>query len=282
MAIEAVVSQLADPVRTTRELAGTVLRRPRQALELVAATLTGAASLVSKGMAPKSSLNVKVGANRRFAMAEIPVHEVKAIKDALGGTVNDVVLAAMAGALHRFLEARGEATEGRTLRAMVPVSTRDESQRMALGNQVSSFFVDLPVGPMEATERLRTVSKATSTLKSSNQAVAATQLMQLGNFTPPTLHALAARLGTRQRFANLVISNVPGPQVPMYLAGSRLIVNYPVMPLTETGALLTAVTSLAGVMGFGFTGDWDAVHDIDRLPEGLLESFTELKKAAKV
>jgi hypothetical protein len=152
---------------------------------------------------------------------------------------------------------------------------------MAFGNQVSSFFVDLPVGPMGAAARLRLVSEATKALKSSMQAVAATALMEVGSYAPPTLHALAARLAGRQRFANLVVSNVPGPQAPLYLAGARMVVTYPVMPLAENIALSIAVTSLAGVMGFGFTGDWDALPDIGRLPEGLLESFAALKKAAK-
>ena len=163
---------------------------------------------------------------------------------------------------------------------MVPVSTRDASKQMALGNQVSMFFAELPVGIADPAKRLKKISAVTKELKSSHQAIAATRLINTAQWTPPTLHGLAARLVARQRFANLVVSNVPGPQVPLYLSGAQLVVAYPVMPLGPTLGLSVAVTSLSGTMGFGFTGDWDAVPDIDVLPEGLLESMAELKKAA--
>jgi diacylglycerol O-acyltransferase len=277
---DALVDQIAHPVRTALENVAAIVRAPGEVLGRVGQTLGGVATVLARGTAPRSPFNVAVGANRRFAMAEVPVADAKAVKNALGGTVNDVILAAVAGALNLVLRDRKVRTHGLTLRAMIPVSTRDESKRMALGNQVSSIFVDLPVGTMEPAERLRRVSAATRDLKSSHAAVAATAIMNAGGWAPPTLHGLAARLTARQRFANLVISNVPGPQVPIYLAGARLLVNYPVMPLGETVGLSIAVTSLAGTMGFGFTGDWDAMPDIDRLSTGLLESFLDLKKAA--
>jgi diacylglycerol O-acyltransferase len=241
----------------------------------------GLRSLLTRGMAPPGPFNVPVGPNRRFAMAEVPVADAKAVKNALGGTVNDVVLAAVTGALRKILKHRREPVRGVSLRAMVPVSLRDPSQSMALGNQVSMFFVDLPVGTPDPVRRLRRISAMTRELKSSHQAVAATALINTARWTPATLHALAARLLARQRVANLVVSNVPGPQVPLYLDGARLSVAFPVMPLGETLALSVAVTSLSGVMGFGFTADWDAAPDIDVLPAGLLESFDELKKAAE-
>jgi hypothetical protein len=152
---------------------------------------------------------------------------------------------------------------------------------MALGNQVSMFFVDLPVGRMGAASRLRRVTHATRELKSRHQAVAASALIGLGTWAPPTLHALSARLVARQRVANLVVSNVPGPQVPLYLAGARQVATYPVMPLGPTMALSIAVTSLSGVMGFGLTADWDTVPDLEDLAGNLLESFDELAKAAR-
>jgi hypothetical protein len=167
-----------------------------------------------------------------------------------------------------------------SLRAMVPVSTRDESQRMAMGNRVASIFVDIPIGAADAATRLRKITGATKDLKSSHQAVAAGALMGIGQWAPPTLHGLAARLVARQRFVNLVVSNVPGPQIPLYLCGAKQLVTYPVMPLGENVALSIAVTSLSGVMGFGFTGDWDALPDIDQLAAGVLASVEDLKKAA--
>jgi hypothetical protein len=152
---------------------------------------------------------------------------------------------------------------------------------MALGNQVSMFFVDLPVGRMGPARRLRLITEATRELKYRHQAVAASALIGLGTWAPPTLHALSARLVARQRVANLVVSNVPGPQVPLYLAGARQVATYPVMPLGPTLALSIAVTSLSGVMGFGLTADWEAVPDVEDLTGYVLESFDELAKAAR-
>jgi diacylglycerol O-acyltransferase len=279
---EAVTDQVVHPLRTISEGVGWLRRAPEEALELARRTLAGFSSLVSAGPTPPGPFNVAVGPNRRFAMAEVSVDEAKAVKNVLGGTVNDVVLATVAGALHRFLKGRGEKTSGVSLRALVPVSIRDESQRMAFGNRVSMFFVDLPAGRMDAARRLRRVIAATRELKSKHQAVAASALISLGTWAPPTLHGLAARLVARQRVANLVVSNVPGPQVPLYLAGARQVTTYPVMPLGPKMALSVAVTSLSGVMGFGLTADWDSVPDVEDLARNLLESFEELKKAAGV
>jgi hypothetical protein len=144
------------------------------------------------------------------------------------------------------------------------------------------IFVDLPVGAASPQKRLALVREETKHIKDSMMALSAEAIMNLGTWAPPTLHALAARLVTRNRFFNLVISNVPGPQVPMYIAGARMLVNYPVMPLADNVGLSVAVTSLAGVMGFGFTGDWDATPDIDDLALFVEESIAELSKAAGV
>jgi diacylglycerol O-acyltransferase len=277
---DAVTDQLTHPVQAAVAGATRLLRAPREVLDRTGAVVGGMRALLAKGMAPPGPFNAPVGAARRFDMAEVPVSDAKAVKNALGGTVNDVVLAGVTGALRRLLLHRKERVSGVTLRAMVPVSTRDASQTRALGNQVSMFFVDLPVGIPDPVKRLRKITRATQALKSSHQAVAATALMNTARWAPPTLHGLAARLLARQRVANLVVSNVPGPQVPLYLDGAQLMVAFPVMPLGETLGLSVALTSLSGVMGFGFTTDWDAAPDIDVLPAGLLESFAELKKAA--
>jgi len=278
--LDALREQVANPVKAGLGVAESIVRTPALALEQTRAAATGLVQLVTAGSAPESPFNRTVSANRRFTMVEAPVEEFKKIKHALGGTVNDVVLAVVAGALHRFLERRG--IQAKTFRTMVPVSTRDESQRMALGNRVSNIFVDLPVGKMDATERLHTISAATKDLKSSHAAVGATTLMEMGTWAPPTLHALAARLMSRGRFINLVVSNVPGPQVPMYMLGARLVATYPMMPLAERCALSIAVTSLTGVMGFGITSDWDSLPDIEYLAEGILVALDELKKSASV
>jgi len=283
---ELLVSSLREtvthPVRSAFGNLSLAVRAPEILFRQIQQTVAGFGSILAAGTPPKSPFNRPVGPNRRFAMTEAPVSDYKAIKNALGGTVNDVVLATVAGALHRFLKRRGEPTQGLSLRAMVPVSTRDESQKMALGNQVTSIFVDLPVGPMDAAARLRAISAATKDLKQSHQAVAAGALMNIGTWAPPTLHGMAARLVSRQRLLNLVISNVPGPQIPIYLAGAKLLTMYPVMPLGETLALAIAVTSLSGTMGFGITSDWDSMPDIDDFAADMSNAILDLKKAAAV
>lgn len=280
--VAALREQIANPIRAGIETLETVVRAPAAAAKQAQALAEGVASIVTAGNAPQSPFNRPVGPNRRFAMAEAPVSDFKQVKNALGGTVNDVVLAIVAGSLHRFLNHRGIETDASTtFRTMVPVSTRDDSHRMALGNRVSNIFVDLPVGPMDPAARLQTIVQFTKDLKSSHQAIGASVLMDIGTWAPPTLHALAARLASRSRLINLVVSNVPGPQIPLYLAGSRVVTTYPMMPLAERCALSIACTSLGGVMGFGITTDWDTLPDIDVLARGLLDALDELKKAAR-
>jgi WS/DGAT/MGAT family acyltransferase len=259
---------------------GRVARTPAEVWEQAKDIAGGAGEMLARGTAPASPFNRAIGPNRRLALAEFPLAEAKAVKEQLGGTVNDVVLAAVSGSLRRWYLHRGLEPAGVSLRAMVPVSTRDQSNRMALGNQVSMFFVDLPIGIEDPAARLGRIGELTRELKSSHQAMAATAIMGTAQWAPPTLHALAARLMGRSRFANVVVSNVPGPQVPLYIGGARLVAAYPVMPLAPRIGLSVAVTSLAGTMAFGFTGDWDAVPDVDVLADGLDESIEELKKAA--
>ncbi|MFN8233517.1 MAG: WS/DGAT domain-containing protein [Actinomycetota bacterium] len=187
----------------------------------------------------------------------------------LGGTVNDVVLAAVAAGLHEVLEARGEPTRGRTLRVMVPVSVRSRGQAGDVGNRVAPAFIDLPVGRMSPATRVRRIRRATAELKASAMAVGADSIIALGAYAPPALHATAARLVSRGHWFNLVVSNIPAPQVPLYLAGARLLANYPAMPLGEDSGLSIACTSLGGTMSFGLTADWDAVPDIGLLAAGI-------------
>ena len=274
----ALADQLSHPLRGATEFAQRTMAAPARAARRIAATAGGIGHLLGAGMAPESPFNRKVGPNRRFAMLEAPVSAFKEIKDSLGGTVNDVILCSVAGAVHRLFRERHEPTRGRTLRAMVPVSVRAEEEK--LGNRVSSLFVDLPIAPMGAKRRLKLIRETTKDLKDSNQAVGAEFLMNIGLWAPPTIHALAARLAARGRFINLVVSNVPGPQVPMYIAGTRLLAYYPTMPLAESMGLSIAVTSLAGTMAFGLTADWDTLPDIEYLARAMDESLAELRKAA--
>ena len=279
---DAVSEQLRNPVALVSGTVQAALRAPMRLAGGVGSALGGVRELIGMGAPPAGPFDGKVGPNRRFAMADSPVQRFKDIKNAAGGTVNDVVLATVAGALSKLLKARHEPTRGRTLRAMVPVSVRSEAEKMALGNRVSMIFADLPVGPIDPVNRLHRITEETKGLKDSMMAVGADAIMNLGTYAPPTLHALAARLVSRGRWFNLVVSNVPGPQVPMYVAGAKLLANYPVMPTAENVGLSIAVTSLAGTMGFGFTGDWDLMPDIDFLAASFEEAVDELAKAAGV
>jgi WS/DGAT/MGAT family acyltransferase len=282
MVREAVRDGLLHPLVGLTTAAGRVLGAPVLAASDLGSTLGGIRTLMGGGvMAPQSPFNRKVGPNRRFSMVEAPVQTFRDIKNALGGTVNDVVLAAVAGGVHHLFTDRGLPTKGRVQRAMVPVSVRAEHEKSALGNQVSAIFVDLPVGPMGPKARLRRITEKTSYLKDSNEAVGAEFLMNIGSWAPPTIHAMAARTASRARFINLVVSNVPGPQVPMYIAGAKLLAQYPIMPIAENMGLSIAVTSLAGTMAFGITADWDTLPDIEVLAEGMDDAVRELRKAAE-
>jgi diacylglycerol O-acyltransferase / wax synthase len=278
---EALRDGVLHPLAGLATAAAQVVGRPDLIAADVASTLEGIRILLGGGlMAPPSPFNRKVGPNRRFSMVEAPVQTFKDIKNALGGTVNDVVLATVAGGVNHLFRHREEPTKGRAQRAMVPVSVRAENDA-ALGNRVSSIFVDMPVGPMTARRRLREIAKKTAYLKDSNEAVGAEFLMNIGSWAPPTIHAMAARLASRSRFINLVVSNVPGPQVPMYIAGARLLAEYPIMPISENMGLSIAVTSLAGTMAIGITSDWDTLPDIEVLAQGMDETILELRKAAE-
>jgi diacylglycerol O-acyltransferase / wax synthase len=279
--LDALTEQVTHPARGLADLAQRTLQTPARVARQGGEILGGLMDVMGAGvLAPPGPFNRKVGSNRRFAMIEAPVQTFKDIKRSLGATVNDVVLATAAGGLYRFLRHRREPTRDRFLRAMVPVSVRSKDERSAMGNRVSSIFVDLPVGPMGGKKRLAMIRERTKYLKESNYAVGAEFLMNIGAWAPPTIHAMAARLAARTRVINLVVSNVPGPQVPMYIAGAKLLAQYPLMPIAENMGLSIATTSLAGTMAFGLTADWDTLPDIEILAGAMEESLGELRKAA--
>jgi WS/DGAT/MGAT family acyltransferase len=267
------------PPRVISSALENVRRSPALAALGVGAVMSGMRSVFDMGARPLSPFDVRIGPNRRFAMIEAPFHRFKEIKDALGGTVNDVVLTVVGGALYRLLRARREPTRGRTLRVMVPVSVRAGGDGQ-LGNRVAPAFVDLPVGAMSAKRRLGLVREGTKHFKDSMMAVSVDTIIGLGAYTPGGLLSAVARAASRGPWFNLVVSNIPGPQQPMYLAGAKLVASYPAMPLGENSALSIACTSLGGTMAFGLTGDWDGMPDIDALALAIDESLAELAKAA--
>ncbi len=267
------------PVRAFTDAVEFARRQPAVAALNVGSVLSGVRSVLDMGARPTSPFNVEIGPNRRFSIASAQLERLKEIKRALGGTVNDVVLAAVGGALHEMLRARKEPTRGRTLRVMVPVSVR-ASGDATLGNRVAPALVDIPVGAMGAKRRLAEVRKGTEHLKSSMMALSADTIIGLGAYAPGGLLAAAARAASLGPFFNLVVSNIPGPQEPMYFAGARLVASYPSMPLNRNSALSIACSSLGGTIAFGVTGDWDAMPDIGALAGGIEHSLDDLAKAA--
>jgi len=271
----------AEMTRGTRAL----LRAPRKALSQVIGGLSSIGATAWAGInapAPDSPFNVDIGPHRRYTFLDADLEQFKAIKDSLGGTLNDVVLASVSLALGRYLRREGADTDGLELKAMVPVSVRAESDRGALGNQVAAMWAPLPVGVQNPADCLHQVSSAMEDLKKSGQAVGAQVLTNLAGFAPPTILSQAARLQARQRFFNLVVTNVPGPQFPLYVLGRRLRVLYPVVPLGRRQALGIAVMSYDGHLGFGLLGDFDALPELEAIAADLKWAISSLARAAGI
>jgi len=236
------------------------LRGPRQVLRGLVDTgkfLEGATA------APNTPFNVEIGPHRRLAFVRADLEDFKRIKNAHGGTVNDVVLSVVAGALGNYLRARGHDTDELKMRAMVPVSVRADEERGALGNRISAMMAPLPVWSTDPVERLREVRATMGDLKGSGQAVGAELLTKLTDFAPPTIASQAARLQPAQRFFNLVVTNVPGPQFPLYLMGRPMSAIFPLVPLARRQALCVGIMSYDGQIDFGLVGDYDAMADLD-------------------
>ena len=231
--------------------------------------------------APPSSLNQSIGPHRRFETVLVQLDDLKRIKNAFGGTVNDVVLSVVAGGLRRLLRGRGERIDDLELRAMVPVSVRADDQRGTLGNLVANVWAALPVYEPDPLERLHVITDAMKDLKSSSQAVGARLLTTLGEWAPPTIVAQASRLVARQRAFNLVVTNVPGPQVPLYSLGREMVEVYPVLPLSGNTTLGVALLSYNGTVGFGLLGDYETTEDMGELAEGIEKSVAELLSRIK-
>ncbi len=266
-----------------------VARTPRRALRQLREGLASIGATTLAGInapAPPSPLNVDIGPHRRYTWVDVELGLFKGIKDALGGTLNDVVLASVSLALGRWLRRHGHDTEGLVLKAMVPVSVRAEEGRdshpPALGNRVAAMWAPLPVGVEDPADCLEQIRLAMENLKRSGQAVGAQALTNLAGFAPPTILSQAARLQARQRYFNLVVTNVPGPQFPLYLLGRRLRSLYPVVPLARRQALGIAVMSYNGHLGFGLLADYDALSDLDAIALDLEHSIRLLARRAGV
>ena len=243
-----------------------------------------AAARTAARPAPTSPLNLTIGEQRRFGVARTDLDDYKRIRKAHGGTVNDVVLATVAGALRGWLLSRGESVTSKTaVRAMVPVSVRADHQQGALGNRVSSYLVDLPIGEPNPVVRLSQVSFAMKAHKDSGQSVAADAIVALSGFAPPTLHSLGARVanGVTRRLFNVVVTNVPGPQFPLYADGAQMLEMFPVVPLAKGQAISIGLTSYNGGVYYGLNADRDGMSDVDVLGPLIEESLAELVETVR-
>jgi WS/DGAT/MGAT family acyltransferase len=205
----------------------------------------------------------------------------KRIKNGLGGTVNDVVLAVVTGALREWLHGRGVRTEGLELRALVPVSVRSEDERGNLGNKLALMRGPLPVYLEDTVRRLRVVSEQMEGLKRSKQALGAEMIARFNDFAPPTLLAQASRLNFSTRLFNVIVTNVPGPQFPLYVLGRQLEEVFPVAFLPENHALAVAIISYNGRVSFGLLADYDSMQDVAVIAEGIEAALAELEEAAE-
>jgi WS/DGAT/MGAT family acyltransferase len=271
---------MTEPAEIMRSLRS-MLRGPRRAYERLREVTQSMSTLVTRdAIAPNTSLNARTGRHRRIAVVRVPLSEIKEIRRDIGGTVNDVVLAGVAGGLRRLFLHRGEATEDLQLRILCPVSIRADEQRGSLGNKVSAMFVNLPVDDRPVVDRLQSISAQTADLKERRQAVGAEMLLGMSEYLAPTLMSLAARVVHRQPFFNIIVTNVPGPQQPLYMMGARLLEAFPIVPLTRNLSIVVGILSYDGTMHFGLWGDRDAASDIEVLASGVEDAFAELLKIA--
>jgi WS/DGAT/MGAT family acyltransferase len=289
--------------RRPRTVLDVVARAGADAREVVSSLERATATLVTATTGrPVHPLNTVIGEQRRFATARTTLADHRAVRAARGGTVNDVVLAVVAGALRRWMMTRGEPLqEGASVRALVPVSVRGRRGAPgvpvagngsggaagapggpAAGNSISAYFVELPVGEADPLRRLARVSTAMAAHKASGQAVGATTLIRLAGLAPPTLHSLGVRLTSQfsSQLYNVLVTNVPGPPRPLYALGARMLDMYPVVPLAGGQAVSVGVTSYDGGVHYGLNADRDALPDVDVLAAALTDALAELVAAA--
>jgi diacylglycerol O-acyltransferase len=267
-----------------------LVRSARAALTTPGRVLTGARErLEVAGLAPSrlspappTPLNVAVGPHRRYTWVDADLAELQKIKDALGGTVNDAVLAVVAGALGRYLRGRGTDTRDLVLRALVPISVHPDGEEDPDAVEIAPLAAPLPVGIEDPVEQYREIRDAVAEQEGSLRAIGARELTELDGFASPTLMTQAARLRQSPRAFNLVVTNVPGPQVPLYLLGRRLRALYPVVPISDRQALGISVMSYHGRLGFGLLADYDALGDLDVLADALRAAIDALASGASI
>ena len=280
---DAMIERTRNPFAAAGQLGG-ALRTPRQLAAVVEDTsrgLIGLAGVARTGSG--SSLNGSLGPHRRWDWARGRLSDVQQVRRAIGGTVNDVVLAAITHGFRELLLSRGESAD-RVLRTLVPVSVRRPGERGTYNNRVSAMFAELPVGIEDPVGALESIRVQMAGLKESKQAVAGEVLTSLSGYAPPMLLALGARVASRlpQRALNTGTTNVPGPQFPLYLAGRRMLESFPYIPLFAHVRVAVAIFSYDGALSFGISGDYDTAPDIDVLGRGIEAGLALLVRAAGV
>jgi WS/DGAT/MGAT family acyltransferase len=273
---------LTAPLGAARRLEHAI-EHPRSAVQRAAEAVEalGEVGWNFANPAPKVPLNVEIGSHRRYTWVRGDLGQFRRIKGALGGTVNDVVLAVVSGALRDWLHARGIRTDGLELRAQVPVSIRAEDEQGQLGNRILAVRAPLPVYIEDPVVRLRHVAEAMRDIKQSKQALGAEVITRFNDFAPPTLLAQAARINFSTRLFNVVVTNVPGPQIPLYVLGRELEDCFPVGFLPPNQAVFVAIMSYNGGMSFGLLADYDSMDDVELIAEGIERSTAGLLEAAE-
>ncbi len=260
------------------------LQEPEDASARLVENVGAVLETINAGLQPAATtpFNHPLGPHRRFDWLAMDLADVKAVKNQLGGTVNDVVLATVAGAVRRFLQHRRVKPDAVPYRVAVPVSTRAAEEYGTMGNRVSAWLIDLPVEEGDPRRRLARVRAATAALKESKQAQGFETLVQLAGWAGSVPLAAGARLASWMQPFNLIVTNVPGPQLPLYLLGAEAIGGYPLVPLFEYQCLGVAVLSYMGKLCWGVNADWDRVADLNVFIAALRRSFEELCEAAKL
>jgi WS/DGAT/MGAT family acyltransferase len=258
------------------------MAQPGRTYQSILSGIEGVGEAIWAGLKPASPtpLNPDVGPHRRFDWARFDLDAVKQVKSRLGGTINDVVLAVVTGTIRRFLRGRGLRVEDLDFRSMVPVSVRAQAERGRLGNRVSFLLAQLPLDEKDPRQRLRRVIETTHKLKDSKEVQGAETIEQISDWTFTSLFVQFSRLAAQALSYNMVVTNVPGPQFPVYLLGARMLETYPLVPLFTNQALGIALFSYDGGLFWGFNADWDALPDLHEIVEMLEQEFELLAKAA--
>jgi WS/DGAT/MGAT family acyltransferase len=276
------VRRRSDQARSLLSGLSKVTEEPQRTLHTLKEAASSVLSTVGTGVIPvsKTPLNPeRIGAYRRIAFHRLPLDEAREITAKLGGTVNDVLLATIAGGIREYLLRHEVRPDLLDFRVMMPTSLRSGHEQDAMGNRVSAMVARLPLEEGDPVQRLRRVTEATQKAKRSRQSQGGELVGELGNWTTSAVVSQAIRLGSKMRPFSLAVTNIPGPPIPLYMRGARLLEAYASIPLYHNQALAIALFSYAGELFWGLTGDWDALPDLEQLVADFDAEFARLQGA---